>query len=72
MELFLALVADLLVKFQGSIWFQVAATIVTAATAALVLWPMPKEGSVLWYIRKLVEFLSGNIFNDKKATTDNK
>lgn len=70
MDTFLPLIVEFLVKFQGSVWFQVVSTIVTSTTAILMLWKMPEQGSIGWYVRKVFEFLSGNVFNAKKATTD--
>lgn len=45
-----------------------AATIVALATAILMPWPVDKWPKV----RRIVEFLAGNWFHAKDATTDGK
>ena len=65
METILALLAN-------NVWLQVLTIVVTAASGILMLFPIPKEGSTMWYIRKGVEWLALNFGHGTKATTDGK
>lgn len=61
---------SLIALFNDNVWMQVVAIVVTAASGILMLFPVPKEGTVLWWIRKGVEWLALNFFHSKNATTD--
>ena len=60
----------LLALFKDSVWLQIVAIVVTAASAVLMLFPVPKEGSLMWYLRKALEWAAMNFGHGKKATTD--
>lgn len=63
METILAFLTD-------NIWVQVLTIVVTAASGILILFPVPAQGSALWYVRKVIEWLALNLGQGKNATTD--
>lgn len=64
------MIEDILYGLIDNHYIQIFAGVVTVASSILTIFPVPAEGSVLWYVRKGIEWLSLNILHGKTATTD--